>query len=136
MTKITKIDDFVSDFGSMYGLEAKGNCYLVNSDFYLEIISSYDEDKSIEGDIKYVTPFWSRIKVSDGDLISVTKNGCYLELKDFDGFVECRPEIESKDTEPKFDKFPNEYLDSIGKNILSSKPMSFEERKKVTMSRL
>jgi hypothetical protein len=135
MTRISKINDFVSDFESKYGLDAGGSCYIVKNDFYLEIISSYEDDKSIEGPLKYINPVWSKIKVTEGDLISVTKNGCFIEIKEVEGFVECRPEPTSKEMEPKLDRFPDDYLEKIGNDIISSKPMSFEERKKIIITR-
>ena len=69
------------------------------------------------------------------DIISVTKSGCFTQLKDYDGFVECKPENLSKEGEPKFDRFPKEMLRKIGKDIINSKPMTFEERGKIIIAR-
>lgn len=135
MPNILKIDQFQKDFKSKYGLDADGSCYLVKSPFYLEIISAYDREDKKSNHISKVKPVWTRINTQDGDVISVTASGCFIQLNDYTGFIECRPENLSNEEEPKFDKFPNDMLKKIGKDIIDSKPMSFEERSKITIAR-
>lgn len=134
MNRISKIDNFTSDFKSKYGLEAGGSSYVVKKDLYVEVISSYEIETIGEPNI--LKPIWSRIKLIKDDLLSVTSQGVFLELKDFEGFLECRPESSSKDGEPSFDKFDKESISKIGKDMISSNPMTFEERKKLITNRI
>ena len=117
MSSILKIDQFQKDFKSKYGLDADGSCYLIKSSFYLEIISSYESENKESNHISKVKPIWTRINTHDGDVISVTTSGCFIQLNDYTGFIECRPENISKEGEPKFDKFPDDMLKKIGKDI-------------------
>jgi hypothetical protein len=134
MNKISRIDNFTADSKSKYGLEAGGTSYMINKDFYIEVLSSYDIEKIGEPNI--LKPVWSRIKLINGDIISVTSSGAFLELKDFEGFLECRPESSSKEGEPSFDRFIKENISKIGKDMISSNPMTLEERKKLITSRI
>jgi hypothetical protein len=133
MPRILKIDNFEKDFKPEYGLDSDGSCYIVKSPFYIEIISSYEIEEL--GTPPKIKPVWSRIKLMQNDIISVTKSGCFAQLKDYDGFVECKPENLSGEGEPKFDRFPKEMLRKIGKDIINSKPMTFEERGKIIIAR-
>jgi hypothetical protein len=133
MPRILKIDNFEKDFKPEYGLDADGSCYLVISSFYLEIISSYETEEL--GTPPKIKPVWTRIKLLQNDMISITKAGCFVQLKDYEGFVECMPENLSKEGEPKFDTFPKEMLRKIGKDIIDAKPMTFEERGKLIIAR-
>ncbi len=133
MPRILKIDNFEKEFKPEYGLDSEGSCYIVNSPFYVEIISTYETEEL--GTPAKVKPIWTRIKLLQNDIISSTKSGCFLQLKDYDGFIECRPERLSKEGEPSFDRFPKEMLRKIGKDIINSKPMDFEERRKLRISR-
>lgn len=134
MNKISKIDNFTRDFKSKYGLESEGSSYIVKNDFYVDVISSYEIEEI--GNPPLVKPVWSRIKLINGDLISVTSQGVFVELKDFEGFIECRPETTSKEGEPSFDKFERAKLNKIGYDMIESKPMTFEERKKLIINRI
>ena len=134
MGNILKIDKFSNVSKSLYGLEANGNCYTVKEPFYLEAITSYEKDSS--GEMKKITPSWNKIRAEKDDLISVVKDGCYIELNDYPGYIECRPESLSDKESPKFDKFPEDNLERIGQNLLKCKPMTFEERKNLLMTRL
>lgn len=133
MSRILKIDNFENEFKPEYGLDSDGSCYLVKSTFTAEIISSYEIEEIAKP--PKIKPIWSKIKLNENDVISVTKAGCFLQLNDYDGFVECRPENLSKEGQPKFDKFPKEMLRKIGKDIINSKPMTFEERTKLIVAR-
>jgi len=134
MSKILKIDNFAKSNKSKYGLESGGTCYLVKSPFYLEVISSYEIESL--GKPNKLKEVWSKVKVAPEDIISVTDSGCFLQLKDITGFVECRPEIFSKKGEPDFDTFPKESLTRIGMDMIDSNPMTFEERKKLIITRI
>lgn len=134
MGNILKIDKFSNVSKSLYGLEANGNCYTVKEPFYLEAIIFYDKDFS--GEIPKLSPSWAKLKAEKGDIISVTNEGCYIELNDYPGYIECRPETLSDKESPKFDKFPEDNLVKIGQNLLKCKPMTFEERKNVSMIRV
>ena len=133
MSRILKIDNFQKDFKTEYGLDSDGSCYIVKSPFYIEIISSYEIEEL--GKPAKVKPIWSKIKLLQNDVISSSVGGCFVQLKDYDGFIECRPENLSKEGEPKFDRFPKEMLRKIGKDVINSKPMSFEERNKLIIAR-
>lgn len=133
MPRILKIDKFTDSFKSSYGLET-GFCYLVKSPFYLEIISSYEIVEI--GEAPSVKPVWSKIKAAPEDLLSVTNSGCFIELNDYNGFIECRPERTSKEGDPSFDSFPSNSLNKIGKDMIDCKPMAMEERKKVIIVRI
>lgn len=134
MARILKLDKFSNNSKSMYGLEGDGACFIVKKPFYVEVLSFYNREA--EGDIIKLTPSWTRIKLQNGDLISVTKEECYVELKDFEGFIPCRPENPASEETPSFSKFEIENLDRIGKNVMKSKPMPFDERKNVTVVRV
>lgn len=134
MPRITKLDDFSKDSKSRYGLESGGSCYIVKDPFYLEIIELYKIEK-IETPQTLKTQ-WSKIKTMEGDLISVTDSGCFIELVGYNGFVECRPEKIGKEGEPSFDSLPQGYLEKIGRDMIDSNPMTFDERGKVIMSRI
>lgn len=134
MPRILKLDKFAAVSKSNYGLESGGTCYVVKEPFYLEIIESYDIDK-IE-DPQTLKIKWSKIKTADGDLISVTDSGCFIELVEYNGFVEYRPENLKKEGVPSFDSMPVGSLKKIGKDMINSTPMPFDERGKVIMSRI
>lgn len=134
MGNILKIDDFTKDSKSKYGLESGGTCYLVKEPFYLEAIIFYEKDES--GGVHKLNPSWVRIKTQKDDLISVTNDGCYIELKDYDGYLECRPESISSKESPKFDRFSLKNLQKTGKNLLKCNPMIFDERKNVSITRV
>lgn len=133
MPRILKIDNFQKDFKTEYGLDADGSCYIVKDSFYIEIISSYEIEEL--GKPQKVKPVWSKIKLMQNDVISSSIGGCFVQLKDYDGFIECRPENLSKEESPKFDAFPKELLRKIGKDVINCKPMSFEERAKLIIAR-
>jgi hypothetical protein len=44
------------------------------------------------------------------------------------------PNDKTKPGEPSFDKFPQEDLKKIGKDLINSQSMGFEERKKITLT--
>ena len=134
MKNILKIDNFANAFKSMYGLEGDGNSYIVKDPFYVEAILFYDRET--KKGVTEIHPSWTRIKCEPGDLISVTENGCYLEITDSKGFVECRPERSTSEEVPNLDKFPEDKLERIGKNVLKCKPMSLEERKNISVFRV
>jgi hypothetical protein len=134
MAKISKIDNFVKDFKSKYGLESEGTSYVVTKEFYVEVISSYKIEKI--GEPPIVKPQWSKIKLEKNDIISVTSSGVFAEIKGFDGFLECKPERYSKEGEPSFDRFEKSNLSKIGKDMITSKPMTFEEREKLIITRI
>ena len=134
MGNILKIDNFSNEFKSKYGLESNGNCYIVKDPFYVEVITFYKKEYSDE--IPKLIPSWTRIKAEKDDLISITNSGCYIEIKGYTGYLECRPEIISKKGSPSFDKFPEQKLEMIGKNLLKCNPMTFEERKNVSIARI
>lgn len=134
MPRILKIDNFTKEHKSNYGLDSGGTCYMVKEPFYLEIIQSYDIDKiQVPQTLKMK---WGKIKVSKGDIISVTDSGCFVELEGYNGFVECRPEKIEKSGEPSFSSLPGEYLKKLGKDMINSVPMSFEDRNKVIITRI
>jgi len=134
MRRIFKIDNFTKDSKSKYGLDSGGSCYIVTQPFHIEIISAYPiEVLGTPNKLKYE---WNKIKLYNDDVISVTNSGCFVELKGYDGFIECRPERTSKEGEPSYDRFPIKSLEKIGKGMISSNPMSFEERKKVVITRV
>jgi hypothetical protein len=133
MTRILKIDNFVNASPSFYGLEGDGACYSVTTTFSLHILISYDVKGKI-GDIDYLEPSWSQYQCQEGDFITCNKSGCYIEPKISEYFVECRPTDKTKLGEPSFNKFPLESLKKIGKNLINSTSMGFEERKKITLT--
>jgi len=134
MPRILKIDSFSKEFKSNYGLDSGGTCYMVKEPFYLEIIQSYDIDKIQTPQTLKMK--WGRIKTTKGDLISVTDSGCFIELVGYNGFVECRPEKIEKGGTPSFSSLPGEYLKKIGKDLINSTPMSFDDRNKVIITRI
>ena len=133
MARILKIDNFTDAFPSFYGLEGDGTCYSVKNSFSINILISYDV-KGKMGDIDYLEPTWSQYQCQEGDLITCNKNGCYIEPKSSEYFVECMPNDKTKPGEPSFDKFPQEDLKKIGKDLINSQSMGFEERKKITLT--
>ena len=74
MARILKIDNFINDFPSFYGLEGDGACYSVTKPFSIDILISYDVKGKI-GDIDYLEPTWSQYQCLEGDLIT-----CNLSL--------------------------------------------------------
>ncbi len=134
MTRILKIDNFVKDFPTKYGLDADGSYYEIKEPFEIMIIVNY-EDISNQGEIKYKTPKWQKIQVREGDFISCSKNGAFFIPKEKDGFVECTPCKESKQQDISFDTFPKNSLKKIGKDLFKLHPMSFDEREKITISK-
>lgn len=133
MSRILKIDNFEKDFEPKYGLDSGGSCYIIKKSFPLEVISSYDIEELEEP--KKLKPVWSSIKCLEGDIISITKSGSFIQFKDYIGFIECRPENISKKGEPDFDRFPKDMIKKIGKNMIDSKPMTLEERAKLIIAR-
>jgi len=134
MASILKIDNFARDNKIRYGLVSGGSCYAIKDSFYLDILGSYEiTDLQKPETVKCI---WSRVKCQPGDTITVSNSGCFIEFKDFDGFVECRPTDLDKEGNPDFSKFPEEFLNRIGTNMLSSRPMSMEDRKKITIIRI
>jgi hypothetical protein len=139
MNKILKINNFTEESGSRYGLDTGGTCYIVKKPFHAELNVFYNREPYGKG-IK-LTPSWAKIKLENGDMISVTDDECYVELKGFNGFLQCRPDglLDKKDAkleEPNFISFPIENLERIGKNILKCKPMAFDDRKNVSVVRV
>jgi len=134
MPRILNIDKFQKEFKTEYGLDSDGSCYIVKNPFYVEIVSSYEIEEL--GKPAKVKPVWTKIKLLQNDVISSSNGGCFVQLKDYDGFIECRPENLSKEGEPKFDRFSKEMLRKIGKDIINSKPMSFEKRSKLIVARI
>jgi hypothetical protein len=133
MSRILKIDQFTKDFPSFYGLEGDGTCYIITSTFNLEILVSYNSKGKI-GDVNYLEPKWEQYKGLEGDLITCNKNGCFIEPKSLEYFVECRPSNKTNTGEPNFNKFPIESLKKQGKNLINSFTMGFEERGKITIT--
>lgn len=135
MRRILKIDNFVKDFPSKYGLDADGSCYEVIDSFYMEVLTGYELKGTISG-IDYFLPTWSRFKCIKGDLISVSKNGCYIQAKDTGGFMECKPESKISGGEPNLVVMPGNFLNKIGKDIMNIHSLSFQERNKIASSRI
>lgn len=132
MSTIKKIDDFEKSFPTRYGLDADGSCYEVESPFDIMIIIDY-EDMDGQDKTNYKAPKWEKYKTSKGDVISCTKSGSFIIPKDKDGFVECTPLKDSKQQDISFDVFPKESLKKIGKGMFRLHPISFPERKKMTI---
>lgn len=134
MPRILDLDKFAAVSKSHYGLESGGTCYIVKNPFNLEIIESYDIDRVENPQTLKIK--WAKIKTAQGDLISVTDSGCFIELQEYKGFVECRPENTNKGESPSFAAMPVGSLKKIGKDMINSLPMTFDERGKVIMSRI
>jgi|694.fasta_scaffold03069_29 hypothetical protein len=134
MPRILKIDNFEKDAKPKYGLGSDGTCYMVKETFYLEIAETYTVEEI--GDPNLLKTKWAKIKTLEGDMISISNSMAFIELKGFTGFVECRPENKTKEGEPNFDALPPEYLEKIGKGLIGSNPMTFEERRKAVIARI
>jgi hypothetical protein len=135
MSRILKIDNFTNDFPSVYGLDADGTCYEVKEPFYLEVIIGYESKGTISG-VKYFEPKWSKIKCEKGDLITASKSGCYLQAKGSEGFMECKPVSETPEGSPGLENIPSKFMNKVGKDLMNIRPLSFEERNKITSARL
>jgi hypothetical protein len=135
MSRILKIDNFANDFPSVYGLDADGTCYEVKEPFYLEVIIGYESKGTISG-VKYFEPTWSKIKCEKGDLITASKSGCYLQAKGSEGFMECKPVSETPEGSPGLENIPSKFMNKVGKDLMNIRPLSFEERNKITSARL
>jgi hypothetical protein len=135
MSRILKIDNFTKDFPSVYGLDADGTCYEVKEPFYLEVIIGYESKGTISG-VKYFEPTWSKIKCEKGDLITASKSGCYLQAKGSEGFMECKPVSETPEGSPGLENIPSKFMNKVGKDLMNIRPLSFEERNKITSARL
>ena len=135
MSRILKIDNFAKDFPSVYGLDADGTCYEVKEPFYLEVIIGYESKGTISG-VKYFEPTWSKIKCEKGDLITASKSGCYLQAKGSEGFMECKPVSETPEGSPELENIPSKFMNKVGKDLMNIRPLSFEERNKITSARL
>ena len=135
MSRILKIDNFTKDFPSVYGLDADGTCYEVKEPFYLEVIIGY-ESKGTISRVKYFEPTWSKIKCEKGDLITASKSGCYLQAKGSEGFMECKPVSETPEGSPGLENIPSKFMNKVGKDLMNIRPLSFEERNKITSARL
>lgn len=135
MGRILKIDNFVKDFPSIYGLDADGTCYQVNDSFYVEVLTGYESKGTISG-IPYFEPKWTKFVCNKGDVIVASKSGCYIQPKDTEGFMECRPESKSPEGEPKLEAIPKDFLTKIAKDVINTNSLSFSERNKITSSRI
>jgi hypothetical protein len=133
MSRILKIDQFVSSFPSIYGLEC-GFCYEVIDEFEIEILSEYKSNGTIQG-LPYLEPVWSTIKSQKEDIISTTKRSCFIMIEGYKGVVECRPKGISKEGEPSFDKFPLNCLKKVGMDVIKISPLSKEDKKEICLTR-
>lgn len=134
MRKIDKIDQFNQAFPIKYGLDADGACYEVQGDLFIEALLNYEEhDSPAYG--KYLEPIWTKILANIGDLILSSKNGTFIKFQDHIGFVECKPVQDTKPGEPPMLRFPKESLKKIGNDLMSSNPMSLEERELIKTER-
>ena len=114
---------------STYGLFPVGYRYEVKKPFEIEILTGYNEK-----DHQKMEPSWEKIKTISGDLIGVTKDKTYLYPSETDGFVECRP-VQSRSSSVWNRLGSEETLVKLGKTPSGSKPLSMEERKKISLSR-
>ncbi len=135
MNRILKIDNFVKDFPSIYGLDADGTCYQVNDSFFLEVLTGYDSKGKISG-VNYFEPTWSKFRCDKGDLITVSKSGCFIQPKDSEGFMECRPESLTPEGEPKLEAIPKKFITKIAKDVMDIHSLSFEDRNKIASARI
>ena len=130
MSRILKIDRFIKDFPSKYGLDADGSCYEIKRDMFIEAVLSYIDSESAEYG-KCLEEVWSRIIGKKGSIIISSKNGTFIKPIGYDGFIECRPERDTKIGEPPMLKYQIGDLEKIGKDIISCNPMSFEDMHKL-----
>ena len=118
-----------SDSKSIYGLFPVGYRYEVKEPFEIEILAGYNKK-----DHGKMEPSWEKIKTIPGDLIGVGTNKTYLYPNETEGFVECRP-VQSESS-PVWNRLGSEKnLEKIGKTPSGSKPLSMDERKKLSLSR-
>ena len=130
MRRIEPIDLYKKDFFTLYGIDL-GEYYEVTEGFFIEIVDEYKIQSENHG-ISYLQPQWTRIRTVPGDLIVVNQTDAYLLPKDEEFFIPCKPE--SNDL--KFDRFPPDFLEKIGKEITRGHAMGMEDRKKFTLSRI
>jgi hypothetical protein len=128
MQNIKKIKDYENSFPTKYGLDADGTCYSVNSEFNIRVLEGYDKEGKIN-DLDILVPIWKKISLIDNDLIMTSKRGAFLLPDGKESYIECMPDDTSGVEGPKFDSFPVKFLDKIGKQVMTNKPMNSKERK-------
>jgi hypothetical protein len=135
MPRILKIDQFVKDFPSMYGLNADGTSYNIQHDITIEALLSYTESESAEYG-KCLEAVWSKIVANKGGIIMASKNGVFFKPIDYEGFIECRPVSDTKIGEPQMLRFKNGDLKEIGKGLINCHPMSFEDMDEIIKQKI
>lgn len=131
MSRILKLDDYEKSSPSIYGLEADGTCYELNSDIKMQVITGYSEpDKT--ADLKFREPNWESMVAKPGDILVVSNSCCYIIPKGNEGYMECRPEPRGGSQEPSFDRFDTADLTTIGKGLYRCHSLPFDVRKKIT----
>lgn len=133
MPRITRIDNYIEAFPSYYGLEGDGTCYSVITPFFLSVLQAYVVKGQINN-INYSEPLWEQYECKEGDLITCNSSGCYIQPLNSEYYVPCEPKDLSKPGEPSFNKFPEKFLKKLGKELINSVIMGFEERKNMTFT--
>jgi hypothetical protein len=134
MRRIEKIDQFIKDNPTKYGLDADGYFFEVKEDFYIECIESYAKEGKMSG-IDVLKPIWTKMKAVPGDILVVNRNSSYIIPKGMDDYMECKPLQILKDKDLQDPVYTKDKLIKIGKGVFKSKPMSFKDRLKITLSR-
>ena len=127
MQNIKKIKDYEKSFPTKYGLDADGTCYSVKSEFSIRVLEGYKKEGKIN-ELDVLLPTWKKISLMDNDLIMISKRGAFLLPDGKDCYIECMPDDTSEVEGPKFDSFPVKFLDKIGKQVMTNKPMNSKEK--------